>query len=320
MIGPESTHQLRVAIVVPVRNGEGTIARCVESLLAQTYARECTEVIVVDNGSDDATRAVVARYPVTLLHETALRTSYAARNRGVAHTNADVIAFIDADCAAHAEWLAHLLAPFSDGSVGAVTGAVDDAVPASLAEEFTARLKPFDPPPRRGLHSIVTANVAIRRSALVDLGCFDERLPTAGDVDLGWRLQRQLRLRVCEARGARVAHRHRSTFRGVFAQFARYGLSEILLTTLYDGDAGSHTAAEQRRRMASQLRALATYVAGFTVRIGRALVQGFDRRVILWPLFLFAAESGNITGKIRGLIATRYYRRNPYANPRIVRT
>jgi glycosyltransferase involved in cell wall biosynthesis len=317
--GPASTQRLRVAIVVPVWNGERTIARCIESLVAQTYPAELTSVIVVDNGSDDATCAVAAQYPVMLLHETALRTSYAARNRGVAHTDADVVAFIDADCMAHPGWIEQLVAPLADDAVGAVAGLVDDAAPASLAEEFTARLKPFDPPVRRGLQSVVTANLAVRRQALLDLGCFDERLPTAGDVDFGWRLQQQLRLRVVTAPDARVQHRHRSTFREVFRQFERYGLSEVLLSTLYDGRAGSHTSMEQLRRMCSQVRALASYAAGFALRVGRSLVRGFDRRVVLWPLFLFAAESGNMAGKIRGLIATRYYRRNPYANPRIVR-
>jgi glycosyltransferase involved in cell wall biosynthesis len=310
---------LRVSVVVPVRDGAATIGPCIESLLAQTYPKNLTEIIVVDNGSTDSTPSVVARYPVTLLFETGLLTSYAARNRGIANATGQVIAFTDADCVATADWLLQLIAPFDDPTVGAVLGAVDDASPASLAEEFAARIRPFATPTCRGLKSLLTANAAIRAQVLRDLGSFDERLPTGGDVDLGWRLQQRSPLRIVES-PARVIHRHRSTFRGVFAQYRRYGLSEVLLTTIYRGGAGSQTAPQQLRRMASQVRAIASYVAGFLLRAVRSLFRGFDRREILWPVFLLVAETGNVAGKLGGLVATRCYRRNPWSNPRIARS
>ncbi|MGZ7078243.1 MAG: glycosyltransferase [Thermoanaerobaculia bacterium] len=311
---------VRVSVVVPVRNGAATIGACIESLLAQTYPKHLTEIIVVDNGSTDSTRSVVARYPVTLLRETTVLTSYAARNCGIAHAAGDVVALTDADCIASPDWLTHILAPLNDPAVCAVVGAVEDARPESLAEEFTTRIKPFAPPAPRGFMSLLTANVAIRLETLRELGCFDERLPTAGDVDLGCRMQQQSHLRLHYEAPASVLHRHRSTFRGVFAQFRRYGLSEILLTTLYHGGGGSQSAGEQLRRMLRQMRAMASYIASLVLRTGTCVIRGFDRRYILWPLFLFVAELGNVVGKLGGLIATRYYRHNPYSNPRIARS
>jgi glycosyltransferase involved in cell wall biosynthesis len=308
-----------VSVVVPVYNGAATIASCVEALLAQTYRREITEIVIVDNGSTDATREIAARYPVTLISETGIRTSYAARNRGIAHATGDVIAFTDADCAPAADWLEQLLAPFAEAAVSAVRGAVEDAAPASLAEEFTAQLAPFAMTVHRGWKSLVTVNVAIRRSVLQQLGAFDEQLPTGGDVDLGWRLQQQPQWRIVEAPTAIVTHRHRSTFRGVFAQYRRYGLSEVILTTLYGGRNGSQTPREQQKRMLRQLRAIASYVAGLLLRGTKALFGRGDRRYVLWPWFLLVVETGNVLGKIDGWIATRYYRRNPWANPRLVR-
>ena len=183
-----ATHPLRVSVVVPVRNGAATIGPCIESLLTQTYPKHLTEIIVVDNESTDSTRSVVARYPVTLLLETSVLTSYAARNRGIAHAGGDVVALTDSDCVASPDWLTHILSPLNDPAVGAVLGTVEDARPESLAEEFTARVKPFASPTPRGFKSLLTANVAIRAQTLLELGGFDERLPTGGDVDFGWRL------------------------------------------------------------------------------------------------------------------------------------
>jgi len=266
------------------------IAACLESLLAQTYPKQFTEIIAVDNNSSDDTRAVVSRYPVTLLLESELTTSYAARNQGIAHARGEIVAFLDSDCVAARDWLAELIAPLSDPAVGAVAGSIEDAPPQSLCEEFTARLRPFGRPERQGLKTLLTANVAIRRSALEAAGMFDECLPTAGDVDLGWRLQLCLGLEIADAPAARVQHIHRSTFSGVFAQYSRYGKSEILLTTLYGGGGGSLTASQQLRRMLQQGRAIASYLASFCLR---ALLWPLrtDRRHLLWPVFLLTAET-----------------------------
>jgi len=63
-----------------------------------------------------------------------------------------------------------------------------------------------------------------------------------------------------------------------------------------------------------------SYVIGFVWRTCVSCVRGFDRRYLLWPLFLLTIESGNVAGKLGALIATRFYRRNPYANPRVDRS
>jgi cellulose synthase/poly-beta-1,6-N-acetylglucosamine synthase-like glycosyltransferase len=270
------------------------------------------EILIVDNGSTDDTRAIVARYPVTLLVEDSIHTSYAARNCGVRHARGEVVAFTDADCIAAPDWLDQLVAPLADDTVGAALGQIADASPLTLWQELSNRIRPFARPVRRGLATLLTANVAIRRAVLEEVGLFAERLPTAGDVDLGWRIQQQLGLRLVDVPGAAVAHIHRSTLRGVFKQYRRYGLSEIILTTLHRGNAGSTTPRAQLARMFRQLRACASYVLSFIFRLAAWPFRRSDRRELLWPVFLLAVEVGNLAGKISGLARTRYYRRNPY--------
>ncbi|HWS72662.1 MAG TPA: glycosyltransferase [Thermoanaerobaculia bacterium] len=306
-------------MVIPVRNRSATIGRCLAALAAQDYPQEATEVIVVDNGSTDDTRAIVAAYGVTLLVESEIRTSYAARNRGIRHARGELVAFLDSDCVAAPEWLSQLVSAFDDEQrIAAVVGAIDDAPATTLCEEFTARLRPFARPLRRGLATLLTANVAIRRDALEAVGLFDESLPTAGDVDLGWRLQQQLGVVIAENLSARVQHIHRSTFLGIFRQYCRYGASEILLTTLHRGGAGSLSFAEHARRMRSQLRAIATYIVSLACRAVASpfRLRSTRRRYILWPLFLLTAETGNVAGKCVAFVRTRGCRRNPYRNGR----
>ena len=308
----------RVSVVVPVHNGAATIESCLAGLFAQDYPAGLFEILIVDNRSSDESAAVVARYPVTLLSESGILTSYAARNRGIAHAGGEIVAFTDADCIPAHDWLRLLLAALEHESVAAAVGTVEDAPPASLCEEFTARVKPFARPPHAGLKTLLTGNVAVRRAALEAVGYFDERLPTGGDVDLGWRLQKS-GFTVSDAPRACVAHRHRSRMRQAFAQYRRYGLSTMLLATLHRGGEGPPRLALQFRTMLSQVRALVTYVLGFGLRCCVSVFRGFDRRYVLWPVFLFAIESGNLLGKIEGLVLTLGCTRNPFPNPRLGR-
>lgn len=85
-----------VSIVVPVFNGERYLAEAIESVLAQTYRP--LEVIVVDDGSTDASRQVVDRFcsPVRYIFQPHQGPG-AARNRGIEAGHGRFCAFLDAD-------------------------------------------------------------------------------------------------------------------------------------------------------------------------------------------------------------------------------
>ena len=60
---PGAAASVRVSVVIAARNEEKTIGTLLDSLQAQTYPRELTEIIVVDDHSEDQTGAIVKRYP-----------------------------------------------------------------------------------------------------------------------------------------------------------------------------------------------------------------------------------------------------------------
>lgn len=86
----------RVSVIIPTYNRAAVIGRTIDSVLAQTYPN--IEVIVVDDGSTDDTRDVLSRYDerVRYVYQQNSGPS-AARNRGVAQSTADYIAFLDSD-------------------------------------------------------------------------------------------------------------------------------------------------------------------------------------------------------------------------------
>jgi len=206
-----------ISVVIPAWNCPDLIARCLASLGAQTYPRDRYEVLVVDNGSSDATPDVARSFPfVTLLSEP-VAGSYRARNRGLGAARGAYVAFTDADCVADPDWLA-AAAQAAGRNPGAVVLAgrielfrVDPA--ASPACETYERTFVFDQAKNASNGVCVTANWMSRRQTLLELGGFDEGLKSGGDWDLCRRICATGRS-VVYVPEMRVAH----PFRGGLAQ------------------------------------------------------------------------------------------------------
>ncbi|MGN6284158.1 MAG: glycosyltransferase [Afipia sp.] len=103
-----SEHPL-VSVVIPHLNQAEDLEACLASLQMQRLSPALFEIIVVDNGSASPPADIVARWPsARLLHE-AVPGPGPARNTGVRHAAGVILAFIDADCRAHPDWLASLV-------------------------------------------------------------------------------------------------------------------------------------------------------------------------------------------------------------------
>ena len=102
-----SGHPL-VSVVIPSYNRGWVVQEAIESVLGQDY--DDFELIVVDDGSTDETRDILAAYDnITVLEQSNQGVS-AARNKGVAHANGTFIAFLDSDDV----WLPRKLAVQAD--------------------------------------------------------------------------------------------------------------------------------------------------------------------------------------------------------------
>jgi cellulose synthase/poly-beta-1,6-N-acetylglucosamine synthase-like glycosyltransferase len=208
-----------VSVIVPVRNGEATIAACLDSILATDYPPDRREILVVDNDSRDRTPELIRSRPVRYLHEPNRGVSN-ARNRGIAEGSGDVLAFVDADCLVEPQWLDELVRPFEDPQVGSVAGDLQHAPARTVAERQAVRQLgdwqrfsfTSDPP------YPITANAAYRREVLDEIGPFDPRMTRAQDVELGLRFHQHSDLRLVYAEKATARHRNRPTQRGFFRQ------------------------------------------------------------------------------------------------------
>jgi glycosyltransferase involved in cell wall biosynthesis len=95
-----------VSVIIPVFNDVEALKKCLNALDRQTYPKDRYEVIVVDNGSEPPVDPSITNICANLqLICHPLGGSYAARNAGIKHANADVFGFIDSDCLPCSEWL-----------------------------------------------------------------------------------------------------------------------------------------------------------------------------------------------------------------------
>lgn len=184
-----------VSVVIPAYNASSTIARAIESCLAQTLP--LSQVIVVDDGSRDETAEIVRAYgaPVTLISQTNSRTA-AARNRGLDAATGDFVGFLDADDYWEPNKIEHQLSVFEKHpEVSVVASRFYSEIPGSprtlAGSRFPHR---FDRPLRaRGFDAFMlgtmhwTGTVLVRRTAIDKLR-FVSGLEPAEDRDMWIRL------------------------------------------------------------------------------------------------------------------------------------
>ena len=115
-----------VSVIVLNFNGESVLARCLDCLLGQDYPNY--EIIVVDNASSDESMAILESYlpsdKLTVIRSETNRGVPGGRNLGVLHARGEIVAFIDNDGYARADWLHGLVRAFADESVGAAASLV----------------------------------------------------------------------------------------------------------------------------------------------------------------------------------------------------
>lgn len=304
-----------ISVIVPAYNARRTIRMCLESLLGQQYPHGRYEIIVVENGSNDETTAIVQGYPVRLYHN-AQRGPAPARNLGISMSQAEIIAFTDSDCVADPNWLIELTRPYADPQVGGVGGRIESyrRPRQSKVERFCDECLPlvnYLSGEAEYLPHLYTANASYRRSLLLELGGFNDALFTAEDVDLAWRLQLNTTARIHYTEQAIIYHWHRATVAGLARQYRQYGFGEILLDTMYGQQPGyPRTRAFQLRRLINQALALPRYAVSALVRRIRLLLGRETDYGALTPRLWLLIEYNNILGKLEALRATHLMRRS----------
>ncbi|MEM7363415.1 MAG: glycosyltransferase [Pseudomonadota bacterium] len=182
-----------VSVVVPTHNRRDLLLRLLDSLAAQSVARDALEIIVVHNYTDDGTEEAVSEWAqsndVSLCYH---RKNYsgpaASRQFGAREASGEYIAFIDDDCVATSQWLDSALETMVEDAPGHI----------GLCQGCTT---PMPDQTRRFLEKTVnidhasiyfeTCNILYRRSVFEEVEGFSPEFLDkfyGEDTDLGWKV------------------------------------------------------------------------------------------------------------------------------------
>jgi len=230
---------MNVDIIVPVYDDPEGIRVTLDSLAELASGHDVT-LYVVDNGSTDDTRNVIREraetYPaVTLLVEEEIQGSYAARNTGIRHTDADILAFLDADMRVADDYFDHALAYLRDNDLDYLGCRVELTIPDDQHTR-TARYNAHTGFPVQQYldrhHYAPTCALFVRREVFEDVGLFDPRLISGGDMEFGNRVDAAgYDMGYCA--DAVVYHPVRASFRSLYGKNVRVGRGHCQLQRYY---------------------------------------------------------------------------------------
>ncbi|MCH8294898.1 glycosyltransferase [Candidatus Poribacteria bacterium] len=227
-----------VSVVIPARNAAKTLPACLHSLNGLNYPMNRREILVIDGGSTDATKTIAEQYGAKVIPNPRISIA-TGRELGVEKAKGALIAFTDADCILHLDWLKRSVEYLSEGTVVGITGPIH--IPEHQNAFGRAVGYIFDLATRMGSSThakfytevqdtddFPSCNAIYRRDALIKVMPLDEDLYSGSDVAINYQL-RQLGYRLLWVPDVEVWHEKRSTPKGFWRQMVRYAIGRVQL-------------------------------------------------------------------------------------------
>lgn len=217
-----------VSIIIPAYNEEDCIGECLKSISGQSNRR--LEIIVVDDGSSDATLEIAKRFKANTLHQNH-KGPGSARNLAASHAKGKILVFVDADMTFDKNFIDDLIAPILKGeTIGTFS---KNEMNKNSKNIWSAcwninRNLPLDLliPPNYPSSSPVFR--AILKTKFDSVGGFS----TSGEYTDDWSLSRKLGTKSTLAKGALYYHVNPSSLEEVWNQARWIGKSEFISGSL----------------------------------------------------------------------------------------
>jgi len=192
-----------VSVIVPCRNEEKHIARCLDSVLASDYPKDRLEIVVVDGMSDDRTREIVKRYAgehgCVRLVDNLKRGVPEAFNLGIRHAVGDTIMLMSAHSTCKADYIRLCVQHQAEsgaenvGGICKIAPGADTSVARAITLALGHRFGSGNAMVKVGASKPTWSDSAAfgcYKKALFDrIGFFDERLKSSSDLDLNVRIK-----------------------------------------------------------------------------------------------------------------------------------
>jgi glycosyltransferase involved in cell wall biosynthesis len=192
-----------VTVVIPCRNEESHIARCLDSIIANDYPKDRLEILILDGRSEDRTAEIVGRYaeryPMIRVIDNAQKHIPAALNTGIRNAQGDTIIKMDAHSTYEPDHISRCVAyqeTYGAENVGGVCKmspgsdtAVARAIVVGLGHPFGSGNAYVKVGVDKPTWSDTAAFGCFKKNLFLRVGLFDERLLSSSDMDMNMRIR-----------------------------------------------------------------------------------------------------------------------------------
>ena len=235
-----SQEETKVSIVIPCRNEEKHIAKCLQSIIDNSYPKNNLEVLVCDGLSTDGTRDTVHhfdyRYPYIKLLTNDEKTTQHALNLGAKASQGDIIIILGAHSEIASDYIASCVSALDlDEQIGCVGGLLENVyenksseiISNAMSSVFGVGNAHFRLGSKQGYVDTVAFG-AYKREVFNDIGYFDEELVRNQDDEFNYRLV-QAGFRIYLSRNIRAKYYVRSSYKKLMQQYYQYGYWKVLV-------------------------------------------------------------------------------------------
>ena len=287
-----------VSIIIPIRNEETFIARCLQSVVDQDYPHDSMEVLVVDGRSEDRSREIVAefgsRHPVIKLLDNPKISAPAGLNLGIREARGDVIVRVDGHCLLEPDYVSQCVRCLRETGADNVGGLmqavgqnyVSQVIALAISSFFGSGGSKFHYASKEQYVDTVYLG-AFRRSVFDKVGFFNERLVRNQDYELNYRL-RAAGGKIFLSPAINSYYYGRSTLRDLWQQYFQYGFWKLEMIQM-------HPRSVQLRHLAAPRFVFCLFATGLLSLVHRGFLN----------LFLLASTSYLLASLLATLLIAR---------------
>lgn len=226
-----------VSVIIPCRNEENYIGKCIESFINQSYPKELLTIIVADGMSTDGTRDTVKNFEkknknVVMLDNEGL-SAPKGMNLGIRYTKSDIVIIFGAHAYAHREFVTENVIALENSEVGCSGGVIttinETTKGAAIAEAMSCPFGVGNALFRYADKETYVDTVgfgAYRRSLLDEIGLFDEELVRNQDDELNFRVEKS-GAKILLSPKIKSIYYSRGDFKKLWRQYYQYGFWKV---------------------------------------------------------------------------------------------
>jgi len=219
----------QVSVIIPVYNNPSGLKNTLNCLVEQNFPKELFEIIVADNDSTDETLSIIKnlrkKYPeiIRMVQENKIKSSYAARNKGIMEAKGTIISFIDADMTVETDWLKKVTESLKKNKTDCIVCNVkiipgEKSIFALYDQMVAFPIEKYV----KEIHFTPTGCLTIYKDIFYKIGLFDENLVSGGDHEFGNRIY-EAGYKIYYASTIIMNHPARSTLKQFLSKAFRIG-------------------------------------------------------------------------------------------------